>query len=266
GRLELRLGRPRDGWPNPHAVAAASGAGAVLHRVRVFDSTADAVADLRRVYATTGRVRDLATAVVDPDEAAAQMLADARAAAARGDDPHASARAGILFGPERTGLTNDDVALADAALFVDLNPSFRSLNLAQAVLLIGYHWWRAARAYAAPADPVDDASGAAPAPAAGDDAPDAEDATDDGDGQLAMRPYWGRGRRGVRATHAEVQGFFDHLERALDDAGFFRVAALRPTMVRNLRTLFQRAGLTEQEVRTLHGVVTALCGRRRDQL
>ena len=126
---------------------------------------------------------------------------------------------GILFGPERAGLTNNDLLHADTLIAVPLNPQYASLNLAQAVLIVGYEWFQA------------DASA------------EAETLR-----MHATRP----------ANKEELGYFLDRLERELDAAGFFHVEDMRPTMVRNLRTVFQRAQLTEQEVRTLHGVVSAL--------
>jgi tRNA/rRNA methyltransferase len=148
-----------------------------------------------------------------------------RAAAERMREREAAGEAcGVLFGPERSGLTNDEVALGDSVLAVPVNPEFSSLNLAHAVLIVAYEWWVAAGT-AAPAR------------------------IDHG----ATRP----------ATKAELLNFFDHLEGELDEAGFLHVVEKRPVMVRNIRNLFQRAELTEQEVRTLHGIVTGLSGRRR---
>ncbi len=209
GLEELRLVRPRDGWPNSAAESAASGADVVLEKTRLFDTTAEAVADLSRVYAATARPRGMITPVVTPRQAAAEL----RAACAQGT------RAGVIFGPERSGLVNDDIALADAVLSVPLNPAFASLNLAQAVFVVGYEWLIAA-------------SGAAPRELS----------------LGATRP----------ATKAELIGLFERLEAALDARGFLFPVEKRPTMVRNLRNLFQRAELTEQEVRTLHGIVSLL--------
>lgn len=226
GLADLRLVAPRDGWPSEAAYTASSGAHAVLDQTRVFERVEDAVADLQEIYATTARTRDMVKDVVTPERAAR----DIHAAHRRGS------RCGLLFGRERTGLTNDEVALAGTLLEVPLNPGFSSLNLAQAVLLIGYAWY-AAR----------DQGGA------------------------GANTDWDHGHRRIDAGHRraraeEIQTFFDHLERALDGAGFFKTPQLRPTMVRNLRNLFHRAQLTDQDVRTLHGVVTALTGRRMDQL
>jgi tRNA/rRNA methyltransferase len=213
GLEELRLVRPRDGWPNAKAVTAASGADAVIENARLFESTAAAVADLNRVYATTARHRGMIKPVVTPRRAAAEM----RAAGARGE------RVGVIFGPERTGLVNDDIPLADTVLQVPLNPGFSSLNLAQAVLIVAYEWFAAAA-----------------------DVPARELVTNE------TRP----------ATKAELLNFFAHLEQELDGCGFLRHTDKRPSMVRNIRNLFQRAELTEQEIRTLHGIIKELAHER----
>ncbi len=213
GLTDLRLVRPRDGWPNEKARTASSGADVVVEGARLFATTAEAIADLNRVYATTARQRGMTKRVVTPRRAAGEM----RKAVAAGE------KVGILFGRERSGLENDDIALADAVVAVPLNPRFASLNLAQAVLLVGYEWFQ---------------TGAA-APAS----------------QLIVnetRP----------ATKAELQNFFTQLERRLVTSGFLRNEEKRPSMVRNIRNLFQRAGLTEQEVKTLHGIVGDLAKLR----
>jgi tRNA/rRNA methyltransferase len=127
GLTELRLVTPRDGWPNPSAGPAASGADAVLDKAVVFDSVAAAVADCPHVYATTVRKRGVTKPVLTPEGAARAIHA-------------APARAAILFGAERSGLATDDVALARAIVTVPINPAFSSLNLAQAVILVAYEW------------------------------------------------------------------------------------------------------------------------------
>lgn len=214
GLTDLRLVRPRDGWPNPRAISAASGADVVLEKARLFESTAEAVGDLTTTYATTARRRDMVKPVVTPRLAAKEM----QEIGARGE------RFGVLFGPERTGLSNDDVVLAQAILAVPLNPAFSSLNLAQAVLLIGYEWYQAEK-------------------------PQPEDRELP---QAGSRP----------ATAEELMHFFRHLEEDLIEAGFLLPIEKRPIMIRNLRNVFQRAQLTDQELRTLHGVVRALSGKR----
>jgi tRNA/rRNA methyltransferase len=213
GLGDLRLVAPRDGWPSAKAVAAASGADAVLDAARLYPTVGGAIADLTRVFAATARDRYMVKREVTPRQAAREM----RAALAAGET------CGVLFGPERTGLVNDDVALADTLLTVPLNPAFASLNLAQAVLIVGYEWFTETTA------PPDE------------------------------RLHLGQSRP---ATKEEYLRFFDHFEEELDRSGFLRNREKRPSMVRNLRNLLHRAGCTEQELRTLHGVLTAFVGPR----
>lgn len=214
GLRELSIVDPRDGWPNPKAVAMASGAEAILDRARVVDTLRAATGELHLLYAATARSRDMIQRVLTPRAAAAEM----RAAVAAGQ------RVGVLFGPERSGLTTDDVAEAQAVIAVPLNPEFSSLNLAQAVLLVAYEWYQAAVVTA-------------------------PERFDSGD-----------------SAPAEKQGvdyFVDRLERDLDAAGYFPTEEQRPTMRRNLVNLLNRARVTQQELRTLHGVVQHLVGRRK---
>jgi tRNA/rRNA methyltransferase len=131
GLTEMRLVAPRDGWPNPSAGPAASGADVVLEKAQVFESVAEAVADCGQVYATTVRKRGVTKPVVTPEEAAREVRS-------------ASERSAILFGPERSGLETDDVALARQIITVPINPEFGSLNLAQAVILVAYEWSKGA--------------------------------------------------------------------------------------------------------------------------
>ena len=214
GLTEMRIVNPRDGWPNPQAQAAASGADVVLERAQLFDTVEQAIADLKHVYASTARDRYMVKRIVTPRQAMTEVWTFIGAGEA----------SGILFGPERMGLINEHIALADTVLSVPLNPAFSSLNLAQAVLLIGYEWFQL-----------------------GDDTPDE---------QLALG-------HSVPANKEHLLRFFEHLEEELDRSGFMRDPEKRPSMVRNLRNLFQRAGCTEQELRTLHGVVTSFCGPRK---
>jgi tRNA/rRNA methyltransferase len=138
GLTEMRLVGPRDGWPNPSAGPAASGADIVLERAELFESVAEAVADCAHVYATTVRKRGVTKPVVTPEEAAREV---------RG----ATQRSAILFGPERSGLETDDVALARTIVTVPINPQFGSLNLAQAVILVAYEWSKGAGLASPPA-------------------------------------------------------------------------------------------------------------------
>lgn len=214
GLTELRLVSPRENWLSDKAIAASSGADALLRAARCFDTTAEAIADLHRVYATTGRNRFMVKPVVTPRRAATELR----------DHIAQGLRCGVLFGPERTGLENDDIALADVVVTVPLNPDYCSLNLAQSVLLVAYEWYQAGD----PAEPRAMTRGAAPV-----------------------------------ALKEDLVGFFEHLERELDDCGFFRAIEKRPVMVRNIRNMFERADLTQQEVRTLHGIVHELVTWRR---
>ncbi len=132
GLDRMRLVAPRDGWPNPKAVAMASGAGQVLEGAGLFATTNDAIADCTRIYATTARRRDLVKPVMSPEEA----MAEARALCAAGE------KVAVLFGPERAGLENDDLVPAHAIVTVPVDPEFYSLNLAQCVLLMAYEWRR----------------------------------------------------------------------------------------------------------------------------
>ena len=146
GLTQMRLVTPRDGWPNPDAGPAASGADIVLEHAQVFDTVADAVADCRQVFASTVRRRDLVMPVVAPEEMADRIAASGE-------------RSAILFGPERSGLETEEVALANAIVTVPINPEFASLNLAQAVILLSYEWSRRANLAVPPAKELE-----APAP------------------------------------------------------------------------------------------------------
>ena len=131
GLTDLRLVRPRDGWPNARAVATASGADVVLDAARSFETTEDAIADLTLVFAATTRDRDMIKRSYSPEQAAQAFLREDHS--------------GVIFGGEAWGLHNDDIALAEHVITVPLNPGFSSLNLSQAVLLIGYEWYKAGR-------------------------------------------------------------------------------------------------------------------------
>jgi len=214
GLWDLRLVRPRDGWPNEKATASASRADHVIERVRVFETIEAAMADLSLVFATTARRRDMFKPVIGPDEAAERLHAHiGSGAGGRG------AGAGLLFGRERWGLTNEEVALSDAIVTLPVEPAFASLNIAQAVLVLAYEWRRARNADAA-------------------------------------LPFGGD--IGAAASKQELVGMFEQLEAALDRAGFFKVSDKRPNMINNLRSMLSRAHFNPQEVRTLRGVIAAL--------
>jgi TrmH family RNA methyltransferase len=214
GLFHLRLVAPRDGWPQERAWRNASGADRILDELTLHETVADAVADLHHVFATCPRPRHIVKPVMTARGAGVEL----REICGRG------LRAGLLFGPERAGLDNDDMACADALIRYPLNPAFMSLNLAQAVMVMAYEWWTAA------------------------------DAT-------VPRTLMTNETR--VATKGELENFLGHLVRELDESGFLRNLPKRPGMVRNIRHLFQRGEVTEQELRTLHGMVTELSlGRR----
>ena len=215
GLFHLRLVAPRDGWPQEKAWRNSSGADRILDMASVFDSLPSAVADLHHVFATCPRPRHIIKPVLTARGAAIEL----REIVGR------NLRAGVLFGPERAGLDNDDMAHADALVRYPLNPAFMSLNLAQAVMVVAYEWWTAAE----------------PTP-----------------------PRTLMTNETRIATKAELENFLTHLIDQLDACGFLRNLPKRPGMVRNIRHFFQRGEVTEQELRTLHGVVTELSrGRMR---
>ena len=205
----MRVVAPRDGWPNERAVALASGAGRLLDAAMLVETTPEAVADCAYVYATTARPRDLTTPVFTPEAA----MADARARIAAGE------RVAVLFGPERAGLENDDIARANAVITVPVNPAFPSLNLAQCVLLTAYEWRRAT----APAEGVTMAwAGTEP------------------------------------ASGLEVEKLAEHYEAQLDEAGFFFPETKAEGMKLTLRNLWSRMPLSRADVHILHGILRQL--------
>lgn len=209
GLCELRLVSPRDGWPQERAWACASGAHWPLDGAKVFDSVAQAVEDLHIVYATTARNREVQLPVITPRQCASRAY----------DEVHAGHGVGFLFGAERMGLESQALGLSHYIVTIPVDPRFHSLNLAQAVALIGYEYRQM----------VMDAP-----------RPEFTDAID------------------PPAELKSVHGLYEHLESELDQAGFFFPLEKREQMVRNLRIALGRAHLTEQEVRTWRGVVKAL--------
>lgn len=206
GLDRMRLVDPRDGWPNSRAVAMASGAGRLLDEVQIFPDTAAAVADCSYVYATTARPRDLTKPVFAPEAA----MRDAARRVASGE------KVAVLFGPERAGMENDDIARANAIISVPVNPEFPSLNLAQCVLLTAYEWRRAT-------DVVVDLR----VEMAGSD--------------------W--------AEQIEIDRLAEHYEDRLTDAGFFFPPHKVDSMKLNLRNLWSRMPLTRADVQMLHGMM-----------
>lgn len=208
GLKELILIAPRFEWPNDRAQVLASGAADILENTKVYPNAAEALAPFNLVLATTARDRDVLKEIHTP-EAAARRL---RAASQGG------ARTALLFGGERAGLDNEEMSLTDGVVTIP-TAEFPSLNLGQAVLLLGYEWLKSA------------------------------------DATPAVRT---RQTVAVSATRAELTGLFQHLERELDAAEFLFPPAKRETMVRNIRAMIMRSGLSDQEVRTIRGMIVAL--------
>ncbi|MBR0937073.1 TrmJ/YjtD family RNA methyltransferase [Bradyrhizobium jicamae] len=210
----LRLVNPRDGWPNVAAQRAAAGADHIIGSVELFDTVEQAIADLTLVFATTARAHDQAKPVVGPEAAAGEIVGHVAGGGG----------AGILFGRERSGLTNEEVALANRIITFPVNPGFASLNLAQAVLLMGYEWFKLSTTGALP---------------------------------FAMP------ERSEPASQHQMQAFFDNLVAELDKVEFLRPAEKRDTMLVNLRNIFTRMDPTKQDMHTLHGVVMAIAEGRK---
>lgn len=208
GLSEMRLVRPRGNWKHQKTLATAANAAFVVEAAQVYPDLRSAIADLQFVYATTARERGQGKNVVGPQEAGTAMATRL----ATGE------KIGVLFGRERTGLENDDIAAADEILTFPVNPRHASLNLAQAVLLTGYSFAQA----------------------------------------IAMPLPFTRKETWPPADRETVLSFFDYLEEVLEERGFFRPAHKRPVMSRNLRNIFHRIGLSEQDVRTLRGMVVRL--------
>ncbi len=210
GLADLRLVAPRDGWPNPSAGPAASGADIVLERAQVFETVAEAVADCPFVYATTVRKRGLVMPVVSPEETAREIRGHA-------------AQSAILFGAERSGLETDEVALAGKIVTVPVNPEFRSLNLAQAVLLLAYEWSKH---------------------------------------ETLAVPTFGEEAE-PRAEHVHLEGLIGQLFDALDKADYFHPPDRTPATKNTIRTILTKAGWSAREVQAMRGIVRALAEPRK---
>jgi tRNA/rRNA methyltransferase len=206
GLSELRLVNPKNGWPKKGVREAASGATHVLDGATIFGSVAEAIADCRYVLATTARERGQMKRVYAPEEAMGEIVA------------RDGQRTAVMFGRERVGLTNEEISLADAIITFPVSPDFPSLNLAQAVLLVGYTWRQA--------------SGRAQLPFSGE-------------------------RLSPPATREALFALFGSLEGALDEAGFYPPEK-KEIIARNMRDMLHRMSLTEQDVRTFRGALRAL--------
>ncbi|HEX3937415.1 MAG TPA: TrmJ/YjtD family RNA methyltransferase [Xanthobacteraceae bacterium] len=213
GLSELRLVKPRQVWPNDKARMMAAGADRVLGDAKLYDTLAAAIADCSFVLATTARVHDQAKPVIAPEQAAAEI-----APRIAGGETVA-----LLFGRERNGLENDEVALADRIVTLPVNPAFASLNLAQAVVIVAYEWFKLA-----------------------------------GTGLPFAMP-----QKSESAPKQQLLAFFAGLERELEKVEFFRPPDKRETMQINLRNIFTRMQPTQQDIQTLHGVIMAIAEGRK---
>lgn len=213
GLSRLRVVRPLQGWPNEKARVMAAGADRVLDAARVYDSLAAALADCQFVLATTARVHDQAKPVISAQDAAAQMAP--RVAAGE--------TVALVFGRERIGLENEEVARADAIVTLPVNPAFASLNLAQAVVIVCYEWFKRAG------------------------------------GELPFSMP----EKSPPAAKQQLEAFFADLDRELERVEFFRPEEKRGTMQINLHNIFRRMQPTQQDIRTLHGVITAIAQGRK---
>ena len=212
GLSDLRIVSPRDGWPNEHALVVASGAGVILENAKLFNSTKDACANLNYIFATTARHRDLVKENFSPKIA----MKNGNGIIKNG------LRVGILFGPERAGLTNEDISLAQAIISVPINPKFSSLNLAQCVVLLAYEWFNA------------------------------EQLTELKQEFKLTTKY---------APLIEVENLKLALFKNLSSTSYFWPEAKKASLMENLNNLFGRLALTSADVRTLHGVIKALSKR-----
>jgi tRNA/rRNA methyltransferase len=216
GLRDLRIVNPRDGWPNAVALPMAAGGKSIIETAQVFDSLAEAAHDISFMVAATARQRDMPIRASEPRAIVDELVQKAK-----------KGRVALLFGPEASGLDNNEVVLADVAVSAALNPDYPSLNLAQAVLLLAWEWRVAALSDLGSASQSDD--------------------FDEDLAPIKERDY-----------------FFQRLENALDDSGFFSSADMAPAVKRNIRALINRAAPSRQEISTLHGIVQALTSQRRD--
>ena len=214
GLKHLRLVAPRDGWPQERGIAAGSGAFDHKPTPTVYDTTADAIADLHYVYATSGRLRHMVKPILTGPAATSDMQ----------DRIAQGARVGVLFGPERTGLLNDDLAAANAILNFPTNSEFAPLNVSQAVLLTAYEWLCRT------------------------------DFTPDRRYDTVQSPP---------ATAQETLFFLTRLDQVLAENGFFTAPHLREPVMRNISNMFRRADMTSQDVQTFQGIISVLLGSKR---
>jgi tRNA/rRNA methyltransferase len=214
GLARLRLVKPQQGWPNEKARVMAAGADRILDSAVLYDSLNEAIGDCTFVLATTARNHDQAKPVISAEAAASEMAKRV----GMGEN------VAIVFGRERIGLENHEVALADGIVTLPVNPAFASLNLAQAVVIVAYEWFKLAIG---------------------------------GELPFAMPD------KSPPAAKQQLDAFFSDLKRELERVEFFRPEEKRGTMSVNLRNIFQRMAPTQQDIRTLHGVINAIAQGRK---
>lgn len=218
GFYDLRLVDPRDGWPDPEADDLSAGAIELMNDVQVYKTLEDAISDCQLVLGTTARRRDMVKEIYTAKTACKKAF----------QDIHNGLNVAFLFGPERTGLLNDDIAQCTGIITIPLNPDFSSLNLAQAVLLLTYEYSQLIYSQ---------------------DLPEQNFYTGDS----------------PTATQKEIRDFLERLIQEMNDGHFFRNKDVRPHLERNISNLVTRAQPTEQEIKTLHGIVSALIGRKKQR-
>ena len=208
GLSDLRLVAPRDEWPNQHAFDMSSGA-LVRFEPTLYETLSEALSDCHYSYATTARTRDMAKTVYTAENSSQKALTQQKQ----------GQKVAFIFGPERTGLENEDLALCNTLITIPTNPDFASINLGQSVLLICYQYFNTK---------IGTQAAASPPP----------------------------------AEQKDFEALIDRLEHELEVRKFFRDSALKPSLIRNIRNLFLRTAPTDQEVRTLHGIISALIGNK----
>ena len=233
GLTDLRLVVPRDGWPNPAALPMAAAGKDIIESAEVYKTLGDALHDVTFLVATSARPRDMAKPVSDPRTAAPLLVRHHE------EVKDAGSYAGLLFGAERSGLDNDELALADVIVQADLNPEATSLNLAQAVFLMAWEWRVAALQNSAARQVITEGP-----------------ITKEAGRRKTAHPKMPADTAIIPATGAARDFFFTRLETILDNRQFFGSPEIAPVVKRNLRTYFTRGTPTEQELNTLHGILT----------
>ncbi len=213
GLSDLRLVAPRDGWPNPKAHEMAAHADTIIEAAKVFETFEEAIADCHAVYATSARIRQFAVPMLTPEETAASLVTQSRQ----------QLKTALVFGPERSGLFNEEVMRAQALVTISTHPDNASLNIAQSVVILAYQWWVAQEA-------------------------GEENMKDEGD-------------TSPPATAADVEYFFTQLDEKLEAGNFYHHPERAPAARRNIRAMLSRLPLTAHDVQMWHGILRTLTKR-----